>query len=167
MPNRLLQKHVRQYASSKGLNSNDEENANVTSYSTRVERVQKLPGSKKWTLTLRKIPAEPESDGRVRVDWWTEQFDGVVVASVAENDSPWVPPIPGLKEWAEAYPHEIYHCRNYRRPDSLAGKVRDAPSDQIFESQSPRQYRKCSSSEGQCLLLELRKTSFPLRLPYR
>lgn len=133
MPNRLLQKHVRQYASSKGLNSNDEEHENVTSYSTRVERVQKLPGARHWTLTLRKIAAKPESDGRVRVDWWTEQFDAVVVATVAENDSPWVPSIPGLKEWAEAYPHEIYHSRNYRRPDSLAGKVRGVPVYQSCE----------------------------------
>lgn len=123
MPNRFLQRHVRQFASSKGLNSNDEEHANVTSYSTRVERVQKLPGAKQWTLTLRRLGTVPEEDGRLRVDWWTETFDAVVVASHAENDAPSVPNLPGLKEWMEAFPEEIHHARSYRRPEPLRGKV--------------------------------------------
>lgn len=123
MPNRYLQRHVRQYASSKGLNSNDDEYANVTSYSTRVERVQKLHGETQWTVTLRKIGTAPEEDGRLRVDWWTETFDAVSVATHAENDAPWVPDIPGLKEWAEAFPEEVYHGQSYRRPEPLKGKV--------------------------------------------
>lgn len=122
MNNRFVQRYVRQYASSIGLNSNDEEHANVTSYSTRVERIRKAPEAKQWTLTLRKIAPEPAADGRLRVDWWTEEFDAVVVATVAENDAPWTPPIPGLDKWANAFPKEIYHGRNYRRP--LEGKVR-------------------------------------------
>lgn len=93
----------------------------MTSYSTRVERVQKLPGSSHWTLTLRKMVQLPNR--RVRVEWWTEEFDAVVVATDNVYDSPWVPGIPGLKEWAEAYPAQIYHGREYRRPDNLRGKV--------------------------------------------
>jgi len=114
---------MRQYASSIGLNSNDEEHANVTSYSTRVERIEKLPGRKRWTLTLRKMDIVPCNQSKIRTDWWTEEFDAVVVASVAESDSPWVPPIPGLKEWAEAFPGRIFHGREYRRPENIRGKV--------------------------------------------
>lgn len=122
MPRNAVQRHVRQYASSFGINANDEEHANVTSYFTRVEKVQKLPGTaKRWTLTLRKMT--PFQDGRLRVDWWTEEFDAVVVGSASEYDSPWVPPIPGLKEWAKAFPEQIYHARNYRRPEIFKGKV--------------------------------------------
>lgn len=121
MNNRFVQRHVRQYASSVGLNSNDEEHGNVTSYSTRVEHIHKAPGAQQWTLTLRKIAPELEADGRVRVDWWTEKFDAVVAATAAENDAPWTPPIPGLQEWAKAFPKEIDHGRSYRRP--LEGKV--------------------------------------------
>ena len=121
MPNRFVQRHVRQYASSVGLNSNDEEHDNVTSYSTRVERVEKLPGTKRWTLTLRKM--EPCGEGKIRADWWTEEFDAVVVAALSESDSPWVPPILGLNEWAEAHPNRIFHGRQYRRPEKMRGQV--------------------------------------------
>ncbi|KAF8323173.1 FAD/NAD(P)-binding domain-containing protein [Clavulina sp. PMI_390] len=124
MQNRIIQRYVRQYASHVGLNANDEESVNITSYSTRVERVQKLPGETKWTLTLRKVVEVP-GDGeakKLRVDWWSEEFDAVVVGTHSEADSAWVPPIPGLAEWAHAYPEEIYHGREYRRPEPLQGK---------------------------------------------
>ncbi|KAF8308299.1 FAD/NAD(P)-binding domain-containing protein [Clavulina sp. PMI_390] len=115
-------RHVRQYASSVGLNSNDEEHANVTSYWTRVERVEKVPGTeKRWTLTLRKLT--PLRDGTLEVNWWQEQFDAVVVGKFSDNDAAWVPPIPGLKEWAQSLPNNIFHSRNYRRP-------------QLFENQN-------------------------------
>jgi cation diffusion facilitator CzcD-associated flavoprotein CzcO len=126
MPNRFVQRHIRQYASSVGLNSDDEEHGNVTSYSTRVERVEKLPGTKCWTLTLRKMEVMPYSKGKIRADWWTEEFDAVVVAALSESDSPWVPPIPGLKEWAEAHPNRIFHGREYRRPEEMRGKVKQS-----------------------------------------
>ncbi|KAF8323174.1 FAD/NAD(P)-binding domain-containing protein [Clavulina sp. PMI_390] len=123
MQNRIIQRYVRQYASHIGLNTNDEESANITSYSTRVERVQKLPGHTKWTLTLRKVVGVPgEGEKRLRVDWWEEKFDAVVVATHSQADSAWVPPIPGLAEWAQAYPEKIYHGREYRRPEPLEGK---------------------------------------------
>jgi hypothetical protein len=122
IPNGLILRNVRQYASSVGLNSNDEEHANVTSYSTRVERLQKLPGAKKWVLTLRKFEILPHSGGEIRAEWWTETFDAVVV-STGRYDAPWVPDIPGLSDWARAYPGEVYHSRNYRSPKDHRGKV--------------------------------------------
>lgn len=63
-------------------------------------------------------------DRSLQVEWWTEEFDAVVVATRSESDAPWVPPIPGLKEWAEALPSQIYHSRRYRRPEIFKGKVR-------------------------------------------
>lgn len=65
----------------------------------------------------------PYSGGKLRADWWTEEFDAVVVATHSESDSPWVPPIPGLPDWANAYPEAITHVRNYRRPEPYLGKV--------------------------------------------
>lgn len=126
MSNRFVQRHVRQYASSVGLNSNDEEHVNVTSYSTRVERVEKPSGSERWTLTLRKMEVVPYNQSKIRVDWWTEEFDAVVVATLSESDSPWVPPIPGLKEWAETHPSRIFHGGEYRKPEAMRGKVRES-----------------------------------------
>lgn len=36
-----------------------------------------------------------------------------------------VPDIKGLKEWKEQYPERIMHSKAYRRPQELAGKVRN------------------------------------------
>ncbi|KAF8309287.1 FAD/NAD(P)-binding domain-containing protein [Clavulina sp. PMI_390] len=116
-----LNRHVRQYASSVGLNANDEEHANVTSYWTRVERVEKLPGTdKRWTVTLRKLT--PLRDGRLEVNWWQEEFDAVVVGKDSEDDAAWVPPVPGLDKWAHALPGAIIHSQHYRHPEHFANK---------------------------------------------
>ena len=150
-----MQRYVRQFASSKGLNVNDEEHENVTSYSTRVERVHKHVGSNKWTLTLRRLVEIPYFSGKLRADWWTEKFDAVVVATNSESDSPWVPPIPRLVDWANAYPEAIYHVRNYRRPESFLGKA-----SMLFCPITPRlgwadcQSRKYLSLVAFCLLQE-------------
>lgn len=121
-----MKRYVRQYASSVGLNSNDQEHANVTSYSTRVERIHKVQHTNKWILTLRKLEPIPYSGGKLRAEWWEEEFDAVVVGTNSESDSPWVPSpnIPGLAEWANAFPDEIYHVREYRTPENMMGKVR-------------------------------------------
>lgn len=105
-----------------GINSNDHEYENVTSYSTRVERMIKPPGAPCWTLTLRKLEELPDSEGKIRAEWWTEDFDAVVV-STGNFDAPYVPDTPGLSEWANAYPDKIYHARQYRSPHDYAGKV--------------------------------------------
>lgn len=124
--NSLIGRNIRQYASSVGLNSNDNEHSGVTSYSTRVERVLKDPITQTWTLTLRKIEVIPyisSSDGDVRVTWWTEQFDALIVASQGDADSPSTPPIPRLDAWANKFPNHIIHTQEYRVPKAFAGKV--------------------------------------------
>lgn len=88
-----------------------------------MERVEKLPGATQWTLTLRQMVEIPESGGSIRANWWTEKFDAVVVGMNGKSDAPWVPPIPGLDEWAHAFPDRIYHSREYRRPEHVAGQV--------------------------------------------
>ncbi|KAF8309307.1 FAD/NAD(P)-binding domain-containing protein [Clavulina sp. PMI_390] len=116
-----VSRHVRQYASSVGLNANDEEHANVTAYWTRVERVEKVAGSqKRWTLTLRKLT--PVRDGKLEVHWWQEEFDAVVVGNDTDNDAAWVPTIPGLDDWARVVPDAVFHSRQYRRPQPFANK---------------------------------------------
>ncbi|KAF8309284.1 FAD/NAD(P)-binding domain-containing protein [Clavulina sp. PMI_390] len=116
-----LNRHVRQYASSLGLNANDEEHANVTSYWTRVERVEKIPGTeKRWTVTLRKLT--PLRDGKLEVNWWQEEFDAVVLGKDSQNDAAWVPPIPGLDEWAHTLPKAIIHSHHYRHPEDFTNK---------------------------------------------
>ncbi|KAF8311493.1 FAD/NAD(P)-binding domain-containing protein [Clavulina sp. PMI_390] len=114
-------RHIRQYASSVGLNSNDEEHANVTEYGTRVERVEKIPGTdKRWTLTLRKLT--PLRDGTLEVNWWQEEFDAVVLGSDARREAAWVPPIPGMEEWARALPNALFHSQQYRSPQEFQDK---------------------------------------------
>ena len=100
-----MKRHVRQYASSVGLNTDDEESSNITSYSTRVERVHKPPRSTEWVLTLRRLTTLTSDNGtkKVKVDWWEERFDAVVLASNSESDSAFVPNIPGLREVAEVF----------------------------------------------------------------
>ena len=87
-----------------------------------VQRSTTAEGKTVWTLTLRKLERLPYSDGKVRTHWWREDFDAVVVAS-GRFDSPSVPNIVGLDQWAKAFPERIYHSREYRKPEELAGKV--------------------------------------------
>lgn len=116
---------MRQYATLMGLNSDDgdePDRPNITSYSTRVERLYKAPGSRTWTLTLRKLEVLPYTGGKLRAAWWMEEFDAVVV-STGDFDAPYVPSTPGLSEWARRYPERVYHARQYRSPEAVRGKV--------------------------------------------
>lgn len=115
---------MRQYASAHDLNTNDEEGSNVTSYSTRVERVEKIGHT--WSLTLRKYERLPRRGssrfGDILVSWWTEEFDAVVV-STSGSDSPHVPSIQNIDAWGIAFPSQMYHSREYRDPNDVRGKV--------------------------------------------
>ena len=123
MSHHAVRRLVRQYASAHDLNTNDE-NSNITSYSTRVERVQKIGHT--WSLTLRKYERLPRPGssgfGDILASWWTEEFDAVVVA-ITVNDSPHVPAIQNLDAWGKAFPHQMHHSREYRSPDDVRGKV--------------------------------------------
>jgi len=70
---------------------------------------------------LRKLEKLPYSGGKIRAEWWTEQFDAVVVATF-QFDSTHVPRIENLDSWARAFPDQVYHSRDYREPERLRGK---------------------------------------------
>lgn len=80
----VIQRHVRAFASIHSLNSNDRPASpsapEITSYATRVELLRKV--GDKWTLSLRKLERVHD---RIRVSWWTEEFDAVVVSTVSAS----------------------------------------------------------------------------------
>jgi cation diffusion facilitator CzcD-associated flavoprotein CzcO len=89
----------------------------LVEYNTTVELAVKYPETNTWILTLRRQGNSGNSDY-----WWTETFDALVVASGHYN-VPYVPPIPGLKEFAEQYPGSVEHAKQYRGPKKYRGKV--------------------------------------------
>ncbi|KAJ7085608.1 hypothetical protein C8R44DRAFT_648683 [Mycena epipterygia] len=126
-----IQRHVRSYASHHCLNSNDycppkaaHTAPPVTSYSTRVERIEKDAETHTWVLTLRRLQRLHESN-RILEEWWTESFDAVFLAA-----GPWasthVPDIAGIVDWSKAKVGEqysVYHSQTYRHPERYAGKT--------------------------------------------
>ncbi|KAJ7083236.1 hypothetical protein C8R44DRAFT_822580 [Mycena epipterygia] len=126
--NHLIQRHVRAYASLHNLNSNDYPTDSslspVTSYSTRVEKLEKINSTETWRLTLRKLERLPESR-RIRAEWWTEEFDAVVIAT-GPYVSPHVPEIAGIVDWSKAKSagrYSLYHSQSYRRPEGYRNKT--------------------------------------------
>ncbi|KAL0069327.1 hypothetical protein AAF712_003692 [Marasmius tenuissimus] len=115
LPQQMIQRYVRSFASLHGINTND--NNPGVFYNTRVELVEKryTNGSEAgWTLTFKEFEKTGERSSRAR--WWKEDFDAVVIATGRYN-SPSVPAIPGLSEWVSKYPDGISHSRQYRRPE--------------------------------------------------
>ncbi|KAL2865878.1 uncharacterized protein BJX67DRAFT_157698 [Aspergillus lucknowensis] len=88
----------------------------LVEYNTTVELAVKDPETDTWVLTLRRAGQAGKLDY-----WWTETFDALVVASGHYN-VPYVPPIPGLKEFAERYPGSVEHAKQYRGPKKYQGK---------------------------------------------
>lgn len=68
----------------------------------------------KWSVTTRDIKTGKES---------IQIFDAVIVAN-GHYDTPFVPDIPGIREWNDAYPGSISHSKYYRRVDKFRDKVR-------------------------------------------
>ncbi|KAJ7659312.1 FAD/NAD-P-binding domain-containing protein [Mycena polygramma] len=124
-----LERHVRAYASLHGLNINDRPSgshpyAPVTSYSTRVEAIEKCNETAMWKLTLRRLQWLPESN-RLRGDLWTEEFDAVVVAT-GHYTTAYVPPIKGIDDWSTATEegqYSMYHSQSFRHPERYIGKT--------------------------------------------
>ena len=88
-------------------------NDKLVELSTTVERAEKIHG--KWVLTLRK-------EGSGKNHWWQESFDALVVASGHYN-IPWIPDIPGLREYDEKYPGRLLHSKHFRDATRFEGKV--------------------------------------------
>ncbi|KAJ7606637.1 hypothetical protein FB45DRAFT_847505 [Roridomyces roridus] len=121
LPHPLIQGYIRGVFSYYGINSNDE--SPVTSYSTRVELVEKRydeSGAQRgWKLSLKQfVRLGPSSRKEV---WWTEDFDAVIVATGSFN-APNIPKVPGLTEWVRRFPESILHSREYRDPKVFANQ---------------------------------------------
>ncbi|KAJ6486762.1 FAD/NAD-P-binding domain-containing protein [Mycena sanguinolenta] len=128
LSNHDIQRHVRAYASFHNLNVNDyptdSRQAPVTSYSTRVEELHKIESTQTWRLTLRRLERLSETN-RIKAQWWTEDFDAVVIAT-GPYVSPHVPDIAGLLEWSkikDAGQYSVYHSQSYRRPERYQNKT--------------------------------------------
>lgn len=112
----------------------------LTSYNTRVERVEKIGG--RWRLALRSVETLPTSSSQVRERTWFEvsscadahmcpaqpaqEFDAVVVAT-GHYTAPFIPDLPGLSAWADQWPTQVIHSQGYRRPETYANKVSSVP----------------------------------------
>ncbi|WWC93187.1 hypothetical protein V866_000020 [Kwoniella sp. B9012] len=122
-----VQRHVRTYASTHGLNVNDRPiNSSVSKivyYSTRVERLRKAGSS--WTLSLKRLTRLPESR-KIKAEWWEESFDAVVVAAGGYHAAH-VPDIKGLVEWSKVRQSDghfpVEHSQHYRNPQLYRGKT--------------------------------------------
>jgi cation diffusion facilitator CzcD-associated flavoprotein CzcO len=78
-----------------------------------VYAIMESGGRETWSITTRKIKT-----GEVSVSI----FDAVIVASGHYND-PYVPDIPGIREWNTTYPGSISHSKFYRKPNDFKDKV--------------------------------------------
>lgn len=94
-------------------------------FNTTVELAEYGPKSAEWTLTLRR-----EQPGKDKDYWWQEKFDALVVAS-GHFYLPYIPDIPGLLEFDEAFPGRVQHSKHYRSVEDYRDKVRK--STQLFK----------------------------------
>lgn len=49
-------------------------------------------------------------------------YDAVLIA-VGHYNVPYIPSVPGLKQWAAAYPGSVSHSKHFRKPDIYSAKV--------------------------------------------
>lgn len=93
----------------------------LVQYGTCVEKIVKDGGE--WVLTLRREVEGSEAAGpQVEEEWWTERFDGVVVASGHFN-VPWIPAMEGLEAFERTRPGSVLHSKMFRGRDAFRGKV--------------------------------------------
>lgn len=85
---------------------------------TTLEDLKAIPDTRpdrdkrrtKWQLTLRRYDAVRQVDV-----WWEEVFDAVVLAN-GHYSVPFVPFVPGLKEYGQIRHRTIMHSKYYRSP---------------------------------------------------
>ncbi|KAK8844850.1 hypothetical protein IAR55_006700 [Kwoniella newhampshirensis] len=106
-----ISSYVHNYVENFGLDK-------LTSYNTRVEKAEKQGDT--WTLTLRKVLDEGEA--KAREEYWTEEFDALVVATGHYN-APYIPALGGAEQWSSAWPEKVIHSQGYRVPEPYAGKT--------------------------------------------
>ncbi|KAK6438810.1 monooxygenase [Oleoguttula sp. CCFEE 5521] len=85
----------------------------LIAHNTRVVNVRQ-EGSR-WHIDTQPIESAHHQDVDHHV------FDAVIVAS-GHFDDPYMPNVPGMKEWMQRYPGSILHSKYYRTPDRFANK---------------------------------------------
>ncbi|KAL4874399.1 hypothetical protein BJY04DRAFT_226099 [Aspergillus karnatakaensis] len=93
----------------------------LISFSTTVERVEKVATAKgsKWKVTVRQrghFHREREAEY-----WWAEEFDAVVVAS-GHYSVPLIPEVMGLAEAFREWPGVFEHSKSFRHADDYVDK---------------------------------------------
>nr|OQO25257.1 hypothetical protein B0A51_07038 [Rachicladosporium sp. CCFEE 5018] len=85
----------------------------LIAHNTRVISVRQ-EGSR-WHIDTQPIKSAHHQDVDHHV------FDAVIVAS-GHFDNPYMPNVPGMKEWMQLYPGSILHSKYYRTPDRFANR---------------------------------------------
>ena len=80
---------------------------------TTLEELSKSGGQ--WRLVLRRREGDTDH-------WWEERFDAVVLAN-GRYCVPYIPPVPGLREFQEKHPGVVEHSKYYRAASDYLGKV--------------------------------------------
>jgi cation diffusion facilitator CzcD-associated flavoprotein CzcO len=86
----------------------------LVQYCTQVvnaEPTSQKPDSS-WRVRVRQLETSKQED---------LEFDALVVAN-GHFIVPYIPDIPGIKEWNEKYPGRLNHSKYYRRPEDFADK---------------------------------------------
>ncbi len=94
-------------------------------YHTCVDSVGKnSDAASGWTIhtqTLRRVTGDEAAGDYEIVDReWV--FDAVVAASGRYHE-PRIPDMPGLKEWKQRFPDNVFHSKRYRSPELFRGKT--------------------------------------------
>ncbi|OAL46948.1 flavin-containing monooxygenase [Pyrenochaeta sp. DS3sAY3a] len=107
----LFPKHetVLQYIEEYGKDVQD-----LVQYETQVINAETVgvETDSKWNVRTRNLRSNKKTE---------ETFDAVIVAN-GHFIVPYVPDMPGLKEWSTKFPGAISHSKYYRRPEDFAGK---------------------------------------------
>ncbi|KAF2095835.1 FAD/NAD(P)-binding domain-containing protein [Rhizodiscina lignyota] len=69
-------------------------------------------GKDSWNMEVRDLQTNT---------YTTEVFDAVILAN-GHFSTPYVPEVPGIREWQTAFPGSITHAKYYRRPEEYADK---------------------------------------------
>lgn len=83
-------------------------------YSTQVLDIQPTNSNpdSKWNIFTRNLVTDEEQE---------HTYDAVIVAN-GHFIVPYVPDIPGIKEWNERYPKSISHSKYFRKPEDFTSK---------------------------------------------
>ncbi|KAJ5722772.1 dimethylaniline monooxygenase, partial [Penicillium malachiteum] len=87
---------------------------NLIELGTTVELAERV--EKEWILTLRKFITEKNSNY-----WWSERFDSLVVAT-GHYYLPYIPTIPGMREYDALFPGRIWHSKHHSSIESFENK---------------------------------------------